>query len=652
VAVVVEYFDPGIVGGAEVSLRRMAEVLRAAGHDVEVFTTGTAVEGNDDIPVHRFPLDPRDPELFAAAWQRLEQTVHPEQSVRELQEHALHSAGLIAALRERIGQFDAVLTGPYLSGLAQDVARAFPAKALLVPCFHDEPAARRDEFLAACRGVAGILYHSPEEQEWAEAELGVNVPGAACVGTYLEAAPGDGQRGRQLVGTGRSYLLYCGRYTPHKNLPRLLDCARRYAERHPDRFTFAFTGQGEWPIPAETWSRNLGWVSDDRLRDLMAGAAALVQLSRRESLSLVALEGWEQGVPVLADASCAVLAGHIRRGQGGQAVASFAEFAAALDELWEQPQQWEERGRLGQEYVRRHYGCRQTFLVRLEQAVRSLALPLAERMRRFGRQRAEEHSRPRWRERFAHLVEEWLHAPARPYRQEVEIQARDDGRSVTVGTEAVLLHVRVCNRGTHAVVPDGPARVFVRAQIQSSTDTGCEGTIAAPLPGLLVPGQTLPVAVRLPVPQQPGEYVVLLRAESTETILGTETRVHLVVEERECAHRSPSFAVLGQEVQEALAAAEHLKSLPDDYLDVTEGWFAPWKRWLKRKLLNNFKRAYVDVVVRQQSAFNQQVLTALHELAASCATLQQAIEAPRSHTESRFNQTNMDASLPQEEVHS
>ena len=39
------------------------------------------------------------------------------------------------------------------------------------------------------------------------------------------------------------------------------------------------------------------------------------------------------------------------------------------------------------------------------------------------------------------------------------------------------------------------------------------------------------------------------------------------------------------------------------------------KRWIKRKLLHNFQTAYVDVLSRQQSAFNRHIINALAELA-------------------------------------
>jgi len=78
---------------------------------------------------------------------------------------------------------------------------------------------------------------------------------------------------------------------------------------------------------------------------------------------------------------------------------------------------------------------------------------------------------------------------------------------------------------------------------------------------------------------------------------------------------------------------DRLQRLPDNYLDVTEGWFARGKRWIKRKLLGNFKHAYVDVLSRQQSAVNSQVVTALRELTECCATLDHAVRQLQERAE-------------------
>src|SRR5262249_15997821 len=189
--------------------------------------------------------------------------------------------------------------------------------------------------------VGGVLYHSPEEQAFAEGELGLNHPGATQIGALVDAERvGKAENGRQLVGTGLPYLVYCGRYSTSKNLPLLLEYLRRYDQSHPGSFVLVTLGRGDVAIPRAPWVRDLGFVDDARKYDLLAGAAALLQLSRYESLSLAALEAWSQGVPVVAHRDCAVLAGQLGRCGGGRAIADYNSFAAALDDLGQCPRDW------------------------------------------------------------------------------------------------------------------------------------------------------------------------------------------------------------------------------------------------------------------------------------------------------------------------
>src|SRR5207245_2688763 len=135
-----------------------------------------------------------------------------------------------------------------------DVARTFPDKTLLLPCFHDEPLARLPTFREVYERTAGILYHSPEEQHLAESEVGLNHPGAVCIGTVIDTTTtGNAARGRQLIGAER-YVLYCGRYIPQKGVDRLCEYARRHDAEYPGRFTFVFLGQGNLSIPREPWA--------------------------------------------------------------------------------------------------------------------------------------------------------------------------------------------------------------------------------------------------------------------------------------------------------------------------------------------------------------------------------------------------------------
>ena len=620
VAVVAAGYGTDLAGGAETSLRIMAETLHHAGHQVEVFTTG-GDEGTEEVAgirVYRFRADDRDAARFQEVAGAISQTTGPvaEGVEQEYLRHSPRSGRLLEALRRRRDDWDAIITGPYLSGLSYEVARAFPNRTLLVPCFHNEPFARLRLWRAAYEQVGGMLFHSPEEQGVAEAELGFNCPGGVCAGTHLPIDLGDAEQGRRYIGGGKRYLVYCGRFLTEKGLPVLLDYAERYSSENPGRFTFAFMGQGGVPIPQAPWAYNLGFVSEAVKRDVLAGADALVHLSRNESLSLAVLEALAQGVPVVAEARCEVVAGHLARCGAGKAVDSYTAFAAALDDLWENPAHWRNLGQRGREYVRMRYGSRNAFRQTLEEAIRALKTPLAERMRRRGLERAAAFARPHWRERFAALVESLLGEPARAYRADLDIEPRAETRQVSTAEGTILIHARVTNRGTHPAVAEGPARLVLRSRVINPTGEETLTEAETHLSSLLMPGQSMGIAVPVKVPQRPGAYEILFEAGSRGTFQ-VAGKMRLQVS---AAHATTPLALEG--IGNALAEAHRLQQLPDTYLDVTQGRFASWKAWIKRKLLGNFKHAYVDVLSRQQSAVNRHVLDVVQELVEYCTTLE------------------------------
>jgi glycosyltransferase involved in cell wall biosynthesis len=649
VAIVAPRYGGDFPGGAETSLRTIAESLHRVGLKVEVFTTCARTEGawSNELPagsgehggvaVHRFPVDANG---------------------------GLQSSRLLGALRLREKEFDAIIVGPYLFELARDVARAFPEKTLLLPCLHDEPAARAPAALDAFRSIAGVLYHSLEEQEFAQAEVGFNHPGAQVIGTYLDAAAAEGPA----LALPEKYVVYCGRYVAEKNLPILLEFARDYALAHPERFAFVFMGEGNVKIPKAAWARDLGFVDEVTRRRVLRGAAALIHWSERESLSLVALEAWAQGTPVLCNARCAALAGHLERGEGGRVAVDVASFMAALDDLWNYPEHWQDLGRRGRDYVIRNYGSRDVFAARLKETLGDMAVPLVERMQRRGLARAECLQRSAWRESFGAAVEEVLDGAVQPAQEHVDVIPRSESRLISVATPTVLIPVHVVNRGTRAALPEGPARIVLRSFLEGDGESRAwrSGGPDVPLPGLLMPGESQAAAVPISVPAAAGAYRICFRAVPAEKSSTENAGVTPAVECSPGAaftlHVS-SAARQGEdcctplldEVRTALGRAHSLQQLPDNYQDVCEGRFARLKRWLKQKLLGNFKRAYVDVLSRQQSEFNAQVLIALQELAECSATLDHArsvappasrpVAAPLDDSETRISDLEIQRQL-------
>ena len=81
--------------------------------------------------------------------------------------------------------------------------------------------------------------------------------------------------------------------------------------------------------------------------------------SRYESLSMIVLEAWALGRPVLANAACAVLEGQCRRSNGGLYYRDYAEFRLMLRRLMSDPALRSEMGARGESYVTANYSWEQ-----------------------------------------------------------------------------------------------------------------------------------------------------------------------------------------------------------------------------------------------------------------------------------------------------
>ena len=107
------------------------------------------------------------------------------------------------------------------------------------------------------------------------------------------------------------------------------------------------------------------------------------------------------------------------------------------------------------------------------------------------------------------------------------------------------------------------------------------------------------------------------RSSATEVVLPlTVTRSH---------DPASCVSVFLENVQETLPRTHALQQLPMDYVDVSEGTLAPVKKFIKHKLLNNFKQGYLDVLSRQQSQFNSQLVLMIQQLTETCALLDHAV---------------------------
>ena len=109
------------------------------------------------------------------------------------------------------------------------------------------------------------------------------------------------------------------------------------------------------PIPEHPLVKCLGVVDEPVREALLAKARLLLVPSPYESLSMVLLEAWNQGLPALVNGRCAVLHGQVLRANGGLSYRYASDFAASLAYLLAHPDVAKQLGRQGLAYIEQEY---------------------------------------------------------------------------------------------------------------------------------------------------------------------------------------------------------------------------------------------------------------------------------------------------------
>ena len=172
------------------------------------------------------------------------------------------------------------------------------------------------------------------------------VSSAGCI-RFRKSSPGSTAKG--------PFVAYVGRIDANKGCAELFDFFVRFAETSGRALDLVLIGKGELPIPNHPRIRQLGYVTDQDKFDVLAATEALVMPSYYESLSMVALEAWALGRPVLANARCDVLLGQCIRSNAGLFYQDAREFEAALNRLLGDPTLVKGLGDKGRAYFARHY---------------------------------------------------------------------------------------------------------------------------------------------------------------------------------------------------------------------------------------------------------------------------------------------------------
>jgi len=399
VAFIVQRYGSEILGGAEYHCRLVAERL-AQRHDVEVLTTcardyvtwkNEYPEGTDRVRgvlVRRFAnAQTRDIDAFNRYSEWIFNNPHsPAEEMEWLRQQGPWCPALIEYLQRHHRTFDALIFFTYLYAPTVQGLKVAPSRSILVPTAHDEPPIRLGLYQEVFSGAAGIAYNTEVERRFLASRFSIRPVAEETVGCGVELPPPSHDHRRQgessgtededspaeLESASRSSIgargaafrrrhklhgpvaLYGGRIERGKGCEELIEYFRTY---HADggEAQLALMGVKLMPLPEDPYIRFAGLLSERERMQALEAATVVIVPSPHESLSLLALEAFAAGTPVLANARSEVLVDHCIRSNAGLYYADRDEFVECLKLLVTDRRLRTAMGRNGRTYVQEHY---------------------------------------------------------------------------------------------------------------------------------------------------------------------------------------------------------------------------------------------------------------------------------------------------------
>jgi glycosyltransferase involved in cell wall biosynthesis len=345
-AFVIPWYGENIPGGAESHCRSVVRALMKAGLSVEVLTTcvkefnsdwnhnfypeGATIEAG--VAVRRFKVRQRDTERFDTVNYKLmhNQPVTPEEE-RVYVTEMINSPGLYEFIRAHHAEY-VFLFIPYMFGTTYWGSLACPERSVLIPCLHNESYARMQVFQDMFKRARGVLFNSEAEKRLAGELYSPDPMRLAVVGEPVDCdLSSDPRRFRKKYGLS-DFFLYAGRTDKGKGADLLVEYYCRYLDETQRPEQLVFIGGRGLEIPQRYQSRilKLGFLPVQDKYDAYGAAIALCVPSIMESFSIVTMESWLAGRPVVVNAQCAVTTNFCLESNGGLYFSDYAEFREIL----------------------------------------------------------------------------------------------------------------------------------------------------------------------------------------------------------------------------------------------------------------------------------------------------------------------------------
>ncbi|MFQ5721738.1 MAG: glycosyltransferase family 4 protein [Candidatus Aminicenantales bacterium] len=369
IAFVVQRYGLEISGGAELHCRWIAEHM-SKHWQVEVLTTRAydyitwknhyhrGQEIINGLPVRRFSVaKKRDPRRFGHIQSYILNNKHSRQEeLKWLEEEGPYSPQLIQYIEDKSHDYDYFIFFSYRYYHSFWGIEAVPDKSILVPTAEHDSVIYLDIFRELFNKPQAIIYNSEEERKLINSVADNDHILGEVVGVGTEIPPFySAQKFRQDYLIKGNYVLYLGRIDENKGCGQLFDYFLRFKRQTCLDVKLVLIGSTVLKIPSHPDILYFGFVSDEDKFSALAGALFLVMPSFYESLSMVTLEAWAAGKPVLANGRCEVLKGQCLRSNAGLFYENYDEFSRAFQLLLSSSRLRQALGANGRNYYLKRY---------------------------------------------------------------------------------------------------------------------------------------------------------------------------------------------------------------------------------------------------------------------------------------------------------
>lgn len=311
------------------------------------------------ITVRRFKVDKRDEVAFDNInWKLMRNMPITQEEEGVYIREMVNSSALYQYMSDHEDEYGLFVLIPYMFGTTYYGVKVNPSKAVLIPCFHDESYFYMNIYKELYSKAAGIIYHSAPEKELAEKTYDLQNVTQAVLGEGVDTnISGDAHRFREKYKIKNPFMIYAGRKDAGKNVDLLLRFFSEYHKRNSSDLALVLIGGGKIEIPSDISDKvfDLGFVDKQDKYDAYAAAELLCQPSHNESFSLVIMESWLCGRPVLVNDSCAVTKNFAIESNGGLYFKDYFEFEGAVDYILSHKNIAQLMGKNGKQYVENHF---------------------------------------------------------------------------------------------------------------------------------------------------------------------------------------------------------------------------------------------------------------------------------------------------------